>query len=328
MSANFGFIDAAHTDPDSGRLLFIDESDDQLPTLAAANTVSPLADRGCLLASGPDTHKLLQGQFTCDITRLAEAGALKGAICDTKGRMFSSFVCLPRGPQDVLIILPRDLLEITRQTLGKYAVFYKCELEDTSDDYCVFGTHGPRPHTAIEGAAIGAVGDDLHYLVCPAASAGTAWSELSADYRPAGDELWRYQLIQAGEAEVARATSGEFIPQMLNFQHTGGVNFRKGCYTGQEIVARMQYLGKLKRRMYHLRLETGAAIVPGDSVDTDSKSAVGHVVASCRSGDTLEVLAVLTANAADSGRLTIGDFNGPVSLVPLPYDDKFASADK
>jgi folate-binding protein YgfZ len=133
--------------------------------------------------------------------------------------------------------------------------------------------------------------------------------------------------IRAGLAEVVAQTQEEFIPQMLNLQHTGAVNFRKGCYTGQEIVARMQYLGKLKRRMYRLQVESNQLLAPGTAINSGDKSAIGTVVMAQMSGQNQqEILAVLVHEAADAHQLRFGETELAVTNLPLPYDDQFVVA--
>src|SRR5690606_2153977 len=152
-----------------------------------------------------------------------------------------------------------------------------------------------------------------------------SWASLATSHKPVGEPFWDYLNIVHGIGEVRPQTREEFIPQMLNLQHLGGISFRKGCYTGQEIIARMQYLGKLKRRMYRLRTQANTLFQPGTSIHSEEKTNQGTLVMAQWCGiDTQEVLAVLTADAAAANTLIIGDAPCSIEILGLPYDEKFS----
>lgn len=326
MTSGFSFIQNSNAEYSGERLITLGETPAHYPALAEQATVTPLGDRGVLSVSGPDMVKLLQGQLTCDMSQLAATGSLKGALCDSKGRMISSFVCVQQAADQVLLVMHRELVAATLDTLKKYAVFYKAVLTDSSDQYFVFGTHNSSQPLA--GAFIGQITPALQLVVCPSADAPQYWQQLSAVCQPTGDAFWNHLLISAGEGEVKPQTQGEFIPQMLNFQLIDAVNFRKGCYTGQEIVARMQYLGKLKRRMYHLRIATDLDFNPGEVVGAGGRSGLGTVVMATERGTSKDLLAVLTEDAAKSESLDIGGYSGAFAAIPLPYDSGFPETAK
>ena len=298
------------------------EKPGEYEALAEQVTFSPLLDRGVLSVSGVDTDKLLQGQLTCDMSQLAVGGSLPGALCDNKGRVVSTFLALRLEEQRVLLIMHRDVVPSTQETLKKYAVFYKVTLEDLSADYHAFGLNNISD---ADGRLLqGRLSARLSLAVAAASDAVDSWETLAETHTATGTGFWQYLLIRNGLGEVRPETQGEFIPQMLNLQHTGAVNFRKGCYTGQEIVARMQYLGKLKRRMYRLDADSNTVINAGTAIHREDKSDVGAVVlAEFNDTATQSVLAVLTTEAAQAKRLTFGDTEATVHLLPLPYDDKF-----
>ena len=336
MTAAFHFIQP--TNPGSNSLIdSLGEKPQDFPALARSATLSPLVSKGVILVEGPDTEKLLQGQLTCDINQLSDEHALKGALCDVKGRMISSLICMTTMSGATLLIMHRELVEITLATLKKYAVFYKVTLTDASDDYAVFGVHDDKTNCTINvksgvDTTLADIAHGLQLVVCSSPHAEQFWTTYSENYKPCGENFWHYLMIIHGEGEVYPNTSGEFIPQMLNLQHTNAVNFRKGCYTGQEIIARMQYLGKLKRRMYHLLIRseqsTNTGFKPGDKIDIEGKSDVGTVVSVAISANGIEFLAVRTEEAANAPTLCIGEVGGSFEVVPLPYDDKFMAAPK
>lgn len=297
------------------------ETPGDYPQLEGKALICPLTDRGVIAARGPDTGKLLQGQLTCDMEQLTPDNPLTGALCTVKGRTISNFSVTEAGENGIRLICHRGLVAATLETLKKYAVFYKTELSDESDHYHCLGMAGIDP-VSVPGEAITfpVTGNRQACLVAPD-QAPELWWQLAADATPAGLHYWQLLNIRDGLGEVRPETREEFIPQMLNLQATGAVNFRKGCYTGQEIVARMHYLGKLKRRMYHLAASAADAPAPGTPCAIPGKKAnAGHVVLAEKAGqETIELLAVLTDDAAASPQLEIGDSALDIQVLPLPY---------
>ncbi len=300
----------------------------------------PLSHYACLSVSGPDTHKFLQGQLSCDLQKLTPQQALAGALCTPKGRMVSNFYMQYQAADQVLLLLPRDTLPATQATLAKYIVFAKAEMQ-AEQDWCHLGLAGPQAESVIgdlfgsaaterlamthadKGAAICISPQQQRYLVTlKAADLATHWQPISDSARPVNSSVWNYLDVAAGFGFVQQQTIEMFIPQMLNLQLTEGVSFTKGCYTGQEIVARTQYRGNLKRRMY--RATCAASVVPeaGSPVFNDVKEQpVGNVVmAEKTAADSIELLAVLALSDAGDETLRLGDKQGPaLQLVDLPY---------
>jgi folate-binding protein YgfZ len=294
-----------------------------------------LDHEGLLAVRGPDAAKFLQGQLTCNLNYLDAQTSSLGARCTVKGRMFSSFRILPHG-DGYLLSMASELLEAQLTELKKFAVFSKSSLTDVSGDWVRFGLHGGQALLAELGLqlddrpdALVSQGDLLAVrasagraeLWAPATQAGALRARLARQMAEAPLQAWLLGQIRAGIGQVFGASRELFIPQMLNLQSLGGVSFKKGCYTGQEIVARMQYLGKLKRRMYRLSLdlvEPPAAATPVFS--PVHSSAVGEVVlAACGDGH-VELLAVLQEDAVSDARLHLGQPDGPaLSLLDLPY---------
>jgi folate-binding protein YgfZ len=162
-----------------------------------------------------------------------------------------------------------------------------------------------------------------YLLICPLATATAIWSELSSRLTVSGSETWLWSDIQSGLPSVWPATVEQFVPQMLNLDLIGGVNFNKGCYPGQEIVARMHYLGKAKRRMFRLHSPQSTIPAPGTHLylaDGDGQSA-GQVVIATPAADTgVDMLAVVQLAPLQEDNLRLGDVTGPVLLrQPLPY---------
>jgi folate-binding protein YgfZ len=295
----------------------------------------PLPHEGVLAVRGSDAAKFLQGQLTCNLDYLSDTQASLGARCTQKGRMQSSFRILLQG-DGVLLAMATELLEPQLADLKKYAVFSKSKLTDESAAWVRFGLVDADQALIGLGLELPAETDSVSRtdeliairvsagrveLWAPAARAGALHSQLTAQLDEGDLNQWLLGQIRAGIGQVMPQTRELFIPQMLNLQAVGGVSFKKGCYTGQEIVARMQYLGKLKRRLYRLSLAASELPEPGTPLFSPShNSAIGEVVIAARAGLVIELLAVLQAEAAESGDVHLGTLEGPgLQLLDLPY---------
>ncbi|UQS91933.1 folate-binding protein YgfZ [Pseudomonas chlororaphis subsp. piscium] len=294
-----------------------------------------LSHEGVLAVRGPDASKFLQGQLTCNLNYLSDSQSSLGARCTQKGRMQSSFRILLEG-DGCLLAMATELLEPQLADLKKYAVFSKAKLSDESALWARFGLGNaeavltglglqlPPEDGAVarnDGLIAIRVSAERTELWAPADQAGALREKLSAQL-PEGDlNQWLLGQIRAGIGQVMPATRELFIPQMLNLQAIGGVSFKKGCYTGQEIVARMQYLGKLKRRLYRLALNVEELPEPGTPLFSPTHgSSIGEVVIAARAEQNIELLAVLQAEAAEDGNLHLGALEGPgLQLLDLPY---------
>ncbi|WP_069085101.1 YgfZ/GcvT domain-containing protein [Pseudomonas sp. TCU-HL1] len=295
----------------------------------------PLSHEGLLAVRGVDAAKFLQGQLTCNLNYLDQATSSLGARCTPKGRMTSSFRILAEG-EGFLMSMASDLVESQLADLKKYAVFSKSSLADESADWVRFGlSQGDGallalgldlPQTADSVAREGnlialRLPDGRAELWAPRAEAATLEARLAAQLPLAPLDAWLLAQVRAGIGQVVGTTRELFIPQMINLQALGGVSFKKGCYTGQEIVARMQYLGKLKRRLYRLALAEGEAPQPGlELFSPVHQSSVGEVVLAAPTARGCELLAVLQEDAVNDGRIHLGAADGPaLNLLDLPY---------
>lgn len=300
--------------------------------------LSPL---GTVSVEGPDSQKFLQGQLTCDLVTLPDNHSTLGAHCNPKGRMISAFSALKLSHSEFFLRLPRDLAPIARDTLGKYAVFFKTELQDIGDRVRWLGLQGrnaPARASELLGldnltegelrifdcggerAIAQVVSDQQVALLVPAQESANLWQRLTASADPAGYCHWLQQQIAAGIPQLHAETSEMFIPQMTNLHLLGGVSFKKGCYTGQEVVARMQYRGAAKRRLYRARCTSGEIPAPGLEIYGEGKQSIGNLVVACRSEHGTELLAVLTIGkvAADE-ELRLAD-GRELEILELPYD--------
>jgi folate-binding protein YgfZ len=295
----------------------------------------PLSHEGVLAVRGVDASKFLQGQLTCNLDYLSEAKATLGARCTQKGRMQSSFRILLEG-DGVLLAMASELIEAQLLDLKKYAVFSKSKLTDESASWVRFGlSHGDAALASLglelpqDTDSVVRANDLIAIRVSPARAELWVRADQADDIRnhlaaqlPEGSlNDWLLGQIRAGIGQVFGQTREEFIPQMINLQAVGGVSFKKGCYTGQEIVARMQYLGKLKRRLYRLTLADNDAPEPGIELFSPvHASSAGNVVLAARTGSGVELLAVLQADAVENGNIRLGNPEGQALLLSeLPY---------
>lgn len=295
----------------------------------------PLTHEGIIAVRGVDAAKFLQGQVTCNLAYLNDTTTSLGARCTPKGRMVSSFRILPEG-DGYLLALDAQLLDVQLADLKKYAVFSKATLADESTTWVRFGlAQGDSVLAALgldlpteAGAVVRAEGrialrlsDGRAELWAAAGEADSLRAHLAAHLPEAPLDAWLLAQVRAGVGQVFAATRELFIPQMINLQAVGGVSFKKGCYTGQEIVARMQYLGKLKRRLQRLALPEGERPAPGlELFSPVHQSSVGEVVLAAPAEQGYELLAVLQEDAVNDGRIHLGAIDGPVlNLLDLPY---------
>ena len=319
---------------DNGHCRF--DSDDNRAE-AGENFIAPLSHYGLLRTAGPDSAKFLQGQTTCNLDEIDDQQARPGAYCSPKGRMVSSFLAGRRNDQDYLLRMRRDIVASTQATFGKYIVFSKAEQSDISAQTVILGLYGPQAKDNIE-AAFGACPAGQHQLVhsgdqlaiqldeagqcfecwLTIDQAEQLWPRLSHNLDLRGSEQWQLLTIQQGIGEVGAATVGEFIPQLLNFPQIGAVSFNKGCYTGQEVVARMHYRGKPKRGMYRIQL-SGAAPQEGQELYSDGDQSIGTIVNAVAVGaDQYQALAVLAHDQVDKP-IRRQDEDSAITLMSLPY---------
>ncbi|MBG6077932.1 folate-binding protein YgfZ [Polaromonas sp. CG_9.11] len=253
--------------------------------------------------------------------------------------MQASFVLFKRSPEDILLVCSRDLLAATLKRLSMFVMRAKAKLSDATDDFLLYGLTG----NAIDSIASSAqpvwtkVDIDeanLIFLYPGAGQARAMWCGPSASPVPKGEriglELWNWLEVQSGIATISQSIFESFVPQMLNYESVGGVNFKKGCYPGQEIVARSQFRGTLKRRAYLVHADTDSAPAPGQEVfhAQDSDQPCGLVAASAAhpAGGFDAIVSIQTAAAADAAaqsgvkRLSLANAAGPaLTLLPLPY---------
>ncbi len=296
--------------------------------------IAPLEHEGLLLLDGPDTLAFLQGQLTCDLRELAPERALPGACCTPQGRVACDFLLAQTGPHAAALRMSADILDHAAATLGKYIIFSKSGISQGGNDWQLFGCwgagagervralFGSAPATRL-GVVAGESGlvlqlDDAGQRFECWLRTGPAAERLAAAAEPAAAGSWRALDIAAGIGRIERPTVEEFVPQMLNYDLTGHVSFSKGCYTGQEVVARLHYRGTAKRRLYPVQIEAADPAPAGTPLfgDDDGRS-LGTLVNAVREGRSVLASAVI-AVAEASRPLRVGSPDGPVLRAGLP----------
>lgn len=297
--------------------------------------VTPLVHLGVLDVTGPGADKLLQGQTSAQVDIANGEFAPLTCFCSAKGRMLANAQLLRIDAERYRLILHRGLLEPLRDHLKKFAPFYKSEIA-IRDDLALLGLIGKEAHALAEvrfdvvppdvwhqaGNAelqlLAHPGPQHRLLIClPQEQAEATLARLAEQALPVGNAVWCLQDIQAGLAWLTPSHQDALLPQMINWEALGGVSFKKGCYTGQEVVARAHFRGQVKKRLARAQLEGDRLPEPGTAVVDGNGKSLGEVVAAeLDAYGQPEVLAVLSTKE-DAGPLSID--GQPVKLLKLPY---------
>jgi folate-binding protein YgfZ len=274
--------------------------------------IAKLDQYGLLQVAGDDARSFLHAQLTNDIENLAAGTARYAGWCSAKGRLLATFLVVP-SPGGFLLQLARDLVPAVAKRLSMFVLRSKVKITDASAQWAQFGQWGPvngNPLSVSERSDVITVRVDADraLLLVP--------EENSINYKPdSPTDEWALAEIRAGRPLIAQATQDQFVPQMVNLELSGGVDFKKGCYPGQEIVARAQYRGAVKRRMVRLR---GAALQPGQEIYSDDTPGQpsGTVVNSTGN----EALAVLQVSAIEANSPVRAEpQSAALEVLPLPY---------
>ena len=289
-----------------------------------AKTIYPVAHLAVLTVGGKDAAKLLQGQITCNVNDVTGIKSSLGALCNPKGRAITTFLLVKTG-EDFLMVLPEELLEAVKKRLQMYVLRSDVILTDSSDQHCLIGlSHPANPTeplfatTQEEIIAVNLSATQSRSLVIAKADKAIAlWSDRVGNqgFQPENSDQWRYLDIISGIPWLTTETSEEFIPQMLNLDLLGGISFNKGCYTGQEIVARTHYLGKAKRALFLAECDTPSTPAPNSTIIDDStgtEQAIGKVLLAQRSHvahENCKMLIVLQVSDSETNNLKLKDNN-------------------
>ncbi len=324
------------------------DSSDQTPVVDAAAVVCPLVSESVVHVTGEDAEKFLQAQFSNDIAALQTPGSQLTTWSSPKGRVITLLRVL-KVSDGFLLRLPTDLLETILKRLRMYVLMSKVVLEPRND-LLVAGVSVENALPALNemttalpqvidasvelsgGGWLTRVrsGSDSQAarfeIVASTSQVGKYWSVLSQSCPIGTEASWRLQNIDAGIPSINAATTEAFVLQMLNLQHINGVSFKKGCFPGQEVVARMQYLGKLKRQMYRLQSSGEATPAAGDDIYVAGRdSSVGKVVDAVGVDKQQSRLLAVLAIAETTEPLFLDKAaTRPLELIDLPYDTPVA----
>jgi folate-binding protein YgfZ len=304
--------------------------------------ISPLSGLGLIQASGEEAAVFLHNQLTNDVEHLGLGETRLAGYCSPKGRLLATFL-MWKSADGILLELPRQIQPAVQKRLQMFILRAKVKLADMAESHVILGiggaqagevmkSHFPQlptqPHAKVDTDAgtlirvADAFGAPRYQWIAPREIAEAAWPGLVAALTPVAPATWRLADIRAGMPQIVQATQEQFVPQMVNFEVVGGVNFKKGCYPGQEIVARSQYLGKLKRRMVLANIDATDAQAGAEVYSsTDPDQPCGMIVNAEHSpAGGSDCLVEIKLTALDAGTVHLGSASGPaLRFLDLPY---------
>ncbi len=296
--------------------------DEELAEAPEGTVLAPLTQLAVIECLGEDAQSFLHNQLTSDVMHLPSQVAQYAGWCTAKGRLQASFI-LYRQPAGYRALLAADLLATTLKRLRMYVLRSRVTLGDLSGQQVVLGLSGPRADAALRAAGLGVpeapmamvegggatvvrLGDPRFLIVAEIATAPALFDMLAGLARPVGVPVWQWLDVRAGIVLITAAIAEEFVPQMVDFDKIGGVSFRKGCYPGQEVVARTHYLGRVKRHLYRLHgdapMAVGGALFPAGHPDQSGGLIAGAAPAP---GGGYAALAVIRENVIQAGEVAL-----------------------
>lgn len=312
--------------------------------------VAPVTDQGLIAVNGDDAASFLHSQLTNDVEHLNQEQVRLAGYCTPKGRLLASFL-MWRNATTVYLQLSRGIQAPIQKRLQMFVLRAKAKLHDASGDEAnqvILGLGGKHasavlpqwfdslpatPFSKVEGNAgtllrvADAFGLPRYQWLTSAANAEAVWPQLAEKLAKGGNDAWHLSEIHAGVPQISQATQEQFVPQMVNFELLGGVNFKKGCYPGQEIVARSQYLGKLKRRTTLVSIDDAQAKAGNELFAvSDPQQPCGMIVNAAANGDggvdaLVEMkLAAIEEGGSTPGAVRLGSAEGAaVRFLAMPY---------
>ncbi len=334
------FLEGQGATVDGGVVWHYGDAASELAAASRSAVISDLSPLGVISIHGDDALSFLQGQLSCDVSAVAINASTYGSYCTAKGRVLATFL-LWRGDSGFFMALPRDVLATIQKRLTMFVLRAKVKLADVSSELVLLGLSFAEGGGALAGH-FDAVPAEIHrgvreqnglllrvsetrlLWIGDATAATRIWAGLASASKPVGAAAWSWLDIRAGLAWITQATQEQFVPQMINLELIGGVSFQKGCYPGQEIVARTQYLGKLKRRMYLASMAATDAIpAPGTELFSDDLGEqVSGMVVSAQPSPTggFDLLAVTQTSSVEASVVHLGSPQGPaLAFQALPY---------
>ncbi len=307
------------------------ENDNSRMNLPLTDSLAvPLNHWGVIRAQGADAAKFLHGQLTQDVLQLGRSQARLAGYCSAKGRLLASFVIWMPANDEVLLACHASVLPATLKRLSMFVMRAQCRLSDATAEVGLRGVTGEHARQATDGLPVWGQRDDDagSWIRLPEVSGiARAWQITSTPgIEPADPQAlaaWQRLEIDSGIVTIEAATVDQFVPQMLNFELIGAVNFKKGCYPGQEVVARSQYRGTTKRRTFLFACD--APIAAGQEVfhSADPAQPAGLVAGAAPADEARSHHALIEVKLAalESGSLHLGAIDGALlTPCPLPYE--------
>jgi len=305
---------------------------DMEKTFQSLNGVAALGNYGLIRVQGDDAAKFLHGQLTNDFVLLGTDQARLAGYCSAKGRLQASFIGFKRSPTDILLVCRRDILAATQKRLSMFVMRAKARISDASAEFALFGLAGAACQNAMTNRVASADSvwakadfDDVSLITLyPADGVARALWVAPVDHAaPAGaaitQALWDWSEVRSGIAMVSAPIVEAFVPQMLNYESVGGVNFKKGCYPGQEVVARSQFRGTLKRRAYLAHGD--APMAAGDEVfasDAEDQSCGTVAQAAASPSGGFDAIVSMQISAFEAGSVHLSRAVGPLLTLSAP----------
>ena len=333
------FLETQGARIEGGRACDFGDIEAERAAASDATVLADLAHYGLIRVTGEDARDFLQNQFGNDVNAVSDTQAQLSSYSNAKGRMLAIFHLFLRDDAYYLV-LPADILESTLKRLRMFVLRSQVTLEDASDTQVRIGLAGEQAPALLSELLDGRperpwqVMQQQELVVLrlpdplprfeihgPVAAMTALWQRLARQARPVGADVWTWLNIRAGLPDLHAQTVEAFVPQMANLEALDAISFKKGCYPGQEVVARMHYLGKLKRRMYLAHADSDAVPAPGTAVYAEGEEqAAGQVVEAARApGGGTDLLMVVKIASAESP-LHLESPSGPaLELRELPY---------
>ncbi len=331
---------ACFSSENTHQLLGFNSTSPQYP--APASFVAPLIGLGLISLSGEDAIHFLHNQITNDVEKLDADTVRLAGYCSPKGRLLASFLYW-KHDDTITLELPNTILAAIQKRLQMFVLRAKVKLSDVTDHYAILGLVGntaegilsdwfPAPPLQTYTKVTNQYGTLLrltdianiprYQWIAPQEVAITAWPSLIRQLPPVGEHAWHLTEINAGIPQITAATQEQFVPQMINFDLIDGINFKKGCYPGQEIVARSQYLGKIKRRVVLASVDATDIKAGTEVFSSDDPQQPCGMVVNAEQNDINQsaCLVELKLAATTSGTIHLGNIDGPqLDIRPLPY---------
>ncbi len=332
----------AEFDQDSGEVLHFGVPVQEASMAHTGNIFADLSHLGLIGVSGEQARDFLHSQLTCDVTGLSENRSRLGGLCDPKGRLLAIVRVFWLDADTLALSLPRVLVEPTIAHLQKYVLRAKVTISDLSNRYIRLGVSGPEALRLL-GEALGdsvvepvdatgrCGGHPVLRISGPQPrlevllendAAKQVWEKLNVHGAPVGSDAWQLLDHASGLPMIHPATVGLFVGQSVNLELLDGISFRKGCYPGQEVIARLQHRGRPNRRMILARCLNQQRPEPGDPIfSSDGAQAIGHIADARPDGDNAwSLLLVVRLDALDNPPLHLHSAEGPeITPGELPY---------